>query len=82
MKNQPGKIVYVEWVDSVGHEGWRSLEELSDPPPLTCVSCGFLVRETEDVITVAASWSATGRFDETISIPWCAVTKYEEVSFL
>ena len=79
MSDQPPKIVYVEWLDSIGHPGWKDPDELTDPPPMRCITIGFLVRETDDVVTVSASWSATGSFDCPISIPWIAVIKYYTV---
>ena len=76
MTDQPPQVVYVEWVDTFGVPGWTTAEAFSDPSPLRCVTCGFLVRETDGVITVAASWTEVGKFDCPISIPWVAVTKY------
>ena len=45
--------VYVEWIDSYTSTGWRDTDVL-DAEPLMCYSIGYLVRDAEDGIVVAA----------------------------
>jgi hypothetical protein len=44
------RVIYIEWVDAVGIDGWQRLDyELH---PAVCVSIGFLVSENDKYITI------------------------------
>lgn len=77
------KLLAIEWLDSHGFAGWNRLDELErlGRRTMTCVSVGFLVVETDDVVVLASSLSAW--FDPDIavgakgdiSIPKVAITR-------
>ena len=46
------KGIYVEWLDATTKSGWH---ETSDCGLLKCHTLGFLMDETDDFITVAAT---------------------------
>ncbi len=74
-------VVWVEWVDSVAASGWVA-DQYAVSHNLACISVGFLVAESEEAITVAASISSAGQIDCPITIPRCAITGLWEVSGL
>jgi hypothetical protein len=68
------RYAYVEWVDSVHMDAWNPADELEDARPE--VSCGILVKETPDLITLALSHApATDEYGQVVSIPKVAVKK-------
>lgn len=76
------KVVNVEWVDSIGISGWRSLKSIVDDSPyedLLHESVGFLVHEDEHSITLTCSRSADksslGQVDSAIRIPKVSIKK-------
>jgi hypothetical protein len=49
-------LVYVEWVDSSGHDGWAPRNELADQPrPSTCRTAGIVVAENDQALTIVQS---------------------------
>jgi len=56
-------MVRVTWVDSCFDSGWLSMDSLHDRADLKrgmeVESCGFLVGESEDTLTISASVSVT-----------------------
>lgn len=49
------KVVLIEWIDAVTEQGWQKPADLMDAP--TCLTIGFLVKETKLSISVAATIS-------------------------
>lgn len=48
-------IVIIEWVDSVRASDWAYVEDV-DEKPMDCISVGFLLKETEDSVTIAQNY--------------------------
>lgn len=74
--------VYVQWVDSGGHRGWRDPDDLN-LEPMYCETLGWLVRKTEDTVTVALNGvfdnTSSAPFGEFVTIPRVAITKMRRV---
>jgi hypothetical protein len=72
-------LVYVEWVDSSGFDGWAPRNELADQPrPATCRTAGIVVAENDQALTIALSIDDTdGNFNGAITIPHFAITTRE-----
>jgi hypothetical protein len=52
----PMKMVLVEWLDAYTHDsGWKSIKSVRKQGPVLVRSIGFLVKEADDHVTVAAS---------------------------
>lgn len=49
------KIILVEWVDAVSVDAWTSIEEAKEHEPVAIVSCGFLLEDKKNSITIALS---------------------------
>lgn len=49
------EIVIIEWVDSVRASDWTYVEDV-DEKPMDCISVGFLLKETEDSVTIAQNY--------------------------
>ena len=57
MDYQAPRIVWIEWLDSNTTHGWRTKETTpQDMDHLRCESIGFLVDETDDLVSIASSW--------------------------
>lgn len=65
------KIVFIEWIDASTTHGWSSLDDLGIE---TCFSAGFLVRETDEDISIAAAISEH-QVNATITIPKAWIKK-------
>lgn len=74
------KLVRVEWLDAHGIvSGWEALDELKTLPVYVCTTVGWLLEDTERLLTLAQT--AARPEDETtdaivdgrITIPRCAV---------
>lgn len=75
------RSVVVHWVDSLGGGSWEKPQEytLDD---LRCVSIGFVVNETDDVLTISTSrfmWN--GHYIDTLTIPKMAITSIEDIEW-
>jgi len=67
------KALLVEWIDSASDHGWEKIKD-SEIEHESCITLGFLVKESEDFIMIAhsidqANDSANGR----IQIPKVAI---------
>lgn len=70
------KTVSIEWIDSTGASGWakRDTVELG----YTCATYGILVKETDDIVTVATTYdSYTDAYHGVLAIPKVAIRKLE-----
>lgn len=71
--------VEVEWVDSVtASSNWSTLRDLKRDGARRCTSVGYLVNETEDVLTLAQSLGydeieEAEEFGQPITIPRVAL---------
>ena len=75
-------LVKVFWVDSSSVRGWIHLSEMEKPPPLECISCGFLVRKTKHVVDISSHVAlhdkgVVASVHSIMTIPRCSVTKLE-----
>lgn len=69
------KIVHIKWVDSVSLHRWQThekIEEFADEPLDIHETVGFLIRDTDEAITVIQSMSADCK-GEAMKIPKVAV---------
>lgn len=55
--NENFSLVYLEWLDSASSQGWSSIEDYK-PDGIFCKSVGWIIRETEDLITIASNIGA------------------------
>lgn len=73
-------VVWVEWIDSSTTGGWSTKERVL-ANDLRCWTCGLLVSEDDEAVTVCASYSAHESYLDAITIPKVAITKIEEIEF-
>lgn len=71
--------VYVEWLDAQSEtdNSWTPIEKLKGSLALIH-SCGFLIKDTPDVITVAGHYGDE-EFSGEINIPVCNIKKMEYI---
>ena len=66
-------IVIVEWVDSVRASDWTYAEDV-DEKPMNCISIGFLMKETDDSITIAQNYGLKPeQVCNIMTIPKCSI---------
>jgi hypothetical protein len=75
--------VEVEWIDSAAHPGWNIstdlLDDIEREDALKCWSCGYMINEGVDHITLALSYNIDprtglhGEYGDTITIPRVAL---------
>ena len=72
-------IVIIEWVDSVRASDWTYVEDV-DENPMDCVSVGFLMRETEDSVTIAQNYGLKPeQVCNLITISKCSIRNIREI---
>ncbi len=50
------ELVQVEWIDSrQASPAWRFIKDLEEIKPVTCISIGWPVKETEEILYLAQS---------------------------
>lgn len=49
------KVIYLEWVDAVGADGWTELSAIEKEGLATVTTVGFLLKETKEFVTVLHS---------------------------
>lgn len=74
------RLVVVRWVDSCQSDGWghATVEDWA-MPDMRIVSVGYLLRETEEAITITASVGAYAVLGP-LTIPRVAITDMEVIS--
>lgn len=67
------KLIYIEWIDAISSSGWSTPEEHQ---PDYCFTLGFLVYESKEAFTVAATTSLE-EVNAVMVVPkaWCKVVK-------
>ncbi len=55
MSAQTPEVRLIEWIDSTGMAGWQPSDEVLGLSVSTCVSVGFVVKEDETQVLLAAS---------------------------
>ena len=74
-------VAYVEWVDSSRGAGWMSVEHAIQQS-LTCWSCGFLIDDGEESVTVATSIvDENDVCADAMTIPRCAIVSMHLLDF-
>jgi len=69
------KLIYVEWMDSCSRRGvWHDLTTF-DGALITCRTIGWLVKETDESVTVAGHYDGESCFSGGMTIPKVAITK-------
>jgi hypothetical protein len=53
----PPKIVRIRWLDICTSNDWESADKGAELSPADCVTVGYLLKETPDVIVVASTWT-------------------------
>jgi len=72
--DRPGKVIEVEWLDSVSLGRWATKEEhLTELQELVCRSTGYLLQEDDVCLTLVQSLNTTGHLANSISIPKAAI---------
>jgi hypothetical protein len=72
----PMKLVYVEWLDSLGCDGWQRVETLAEDGNMLHKSVGWLLTDKKEFITIVPHLrmnEKSGRGD--MQIPRPAITK-------
>lgn len=79
------RLVLVEWLDSDGNGGWRSIDDATREAagdPLTCESAGWILEETDRYLLLAAARSTGRRVElvaDTTQIPRVAIVAVREL---
>ena len=86
MSDLHGRLVLVEWIDSVQPGArWIFRSQYSPPPPAICWSVGWVVAEDREVVVLASNvtgpapdgdYQFTGDFD----IPRCAIRRIVDLA--
>ena len=73
------RIIKINWVDSVRASDWTLLEDIDDKP-LDCVSVGFLIKETDEQITIAQNYGIKPeQVCNLMTIPRCSIKDIKEL---
>ena len=74
------KVVVIDWVDSVRAFDWTLLEEV-DEKSLDCISVGFLLKETDNYVTIAQNYGIKPeQVCNIITIPKCSIKNIREIN--
>lgn len=64
------RILFISWYDpTASPETWTDEEEFLCQEPAVCNTVGLVVKENEEAIWVASSWTDDGSVGEGIIIP-------------
>lgn len=73
------KIVLIDWKDSVKNSDWTLMEDV-DEKPVNCISIGFLLKETDDYVTIAQNYGLEPeQVCNLITIPKCSIKNIMEI---
>ena len=62
-------VELITWLDhQVDEGGWQSLEDAAMLGPLKCVTVGFVVSETRDIVVLAPTYSTASEVTEHMAI--------------
>lgn len=73
---RPMAIVEVFWVDSYSRSGWEDADEMLknlDDKDIGCLTVGYLLRETDDRVTIIQSQAGVGNIGDAMTIPKRAI---------
>jgi len=68
----PHDIVYIEWLDSEGPDGWHSADRMKDEEFCPIITVGWLTYENEEGIVITGHKSKYSHRAD-IFIPKCAI---------
>lgn len=71
------QIVYVQWRDSSGNEGWHNeqgIEKIKSESVWIAYSVGWLVDQTDDRLIICGSMAENGSCGDFLKIPAEAIT--------
>ena len=73
----PKKLVVVVWEDIVAHAGWTGSvsESRSEVGPITCVTVGWVIEETESRLLIADSFTRDHDCGGVTALPMRVVTE-------
>ncbi len=81
MKNQiKRRLVIVRWQDHFNRSGWHDADS-PDLEPLIIETVGWVVGESDEMISLSPTITQNGRTDFSESILKCAIEEVWEVSF-
>ena len=74
----------MEWVDSSSIHGWQPYKEQRTLEPDRCCTAGFVIKETDDYVTLVLSHTNRKDSDDesangSIVIPKVAITKMQTI---
>ena len=70
------RMVMIEWVDSTFAHGWMDRETLLAHTQSECVSCGLLMCDKKDSVTIIQSFSPDKKqVGDGITIPKCCIKR-------
>ena len=79
MNKVENNIIVIEWVDSVRAFDWTLLEDV-DEKSLDCISVGFLLKETDNCVTIAQNYGIKPeQVCNIITIPKCSIKNIREI---
>jgi hypothetical protein len=73
-------ILRIEWVDSHSFADgpWHFVEDVELMQISTCISVGKLVKESDDMLVIAGSWTRD-QYDGVMAIPKVSITQKREL---
>lgn len=75
--------VEVSWVDSISYSSWRSIDEALEKDLAQCMTTGYLIHKTNDLIAIAGSIEGIDGDDmqvgDVMYIPLVAVREIAEL---
>lgn len=75
------KIIVIDWVDSIRDFDWTPIEDV-DENSLDCVSVGFMLKETDDYVTIAQNYGLEPeQVCNLITIPKCSIKNIREIKY-
>ena len=73
------KKVIIDWVDSVRASDWTYTEDI-DGKTMNCISIGFLLKETDDSVTIAQNYGLNPeQVCNLMTIPKCSIRNVREI---
>jgi len=68
----------ITWLDSATHDGWHSPKD-QVYAPVACVTVGFVVSESEQSVSLAATYESTDQVAQVMTIPKAVIQDRKEM---
>ena len=82
MKKLNFDIEYLEWFDATSVDEWTDVYEIMEKPAHTIKTCGYVINEDADTITMALNYDPEGEVVSCVMyIPKGLITKRMRMSF-